>query len=218
MTPTPQPTRRRALAMIAAALPVAACQRPMEPVASRALPAYRYSDIYAAASDGRFTLRALPYEEFDPTYLRQAVPNLLGQAPGSIIVNTAERLLYFGVDADHVLRFGVSVGREGFLWKGRARVGRKAAWPTWTPPAEMIKRQPELAVHRGGMAGGPQNPLGARSIYLYQNGRDTLYRIHGSPEFRSIGRAASSGCVRMLNQDVVYLYNRVAMGAPVLVE
>lgn len=131
-------------------------------------------------------------------------------------------------EGGRALRYGVGLGRAGFEWSGRAQVERKAVWPKWHPPAEMIKRQPELEKYRttfnkktgeweGGMEGGIMNPLGARALYLYQNGKDTLYRIHGSPEWWTIGKSVSSGCVRMLNQDAIDLYNRVPEGTPVLV-
>lgn len=115
------------------------------------------------------------------------------------------------------MRYGVGVGREGFAWAGRARIRRKAEWPKWTPPAEMIKRRPDLAKYRNGMPGGPDNPLGARALYLYQGSRDTLYRIHGTNEPWTIGQAMSSGCIRLLNDDVKDLYNRVGLGTRVVV-
>ncbi len=118
------------------------------------------------------------------------------------------------------LRYGVGLGREGFAWSGRGVIQWKAKWPRWTPPDSMIARQPKLAKYsasNGGMAPGIDNPLGARALYIFQNGQDTLYRVHGSPEWQSIGKAVSSGCVRMLNQDVIDLYDRVRGKAPILV-
>ncbi len=110
------------------------------------------------------------------------------------------------------MRYGVGVGREGFGWNGSATILRKAAWPKWTPPAEMVARDPSAAPWAKGMPGGPQNPLGARALYLFQNGRDILYRIHGTIEPRSIGKSMSSGCIRLLNQDVIDLYRRAPNG------
>jgi len=118
------------------------------------------------------------------------------------------------------MRYGVGLGRAGFAWEGHGNIQYKRKWPTWTPPDEMITRQPELAQYsstHGGMEPGLDNPLGARALYIFQNGQDTLFRIHGSPEWWSIGKSVSSGCVRMINQDVCDLYDRVAGRAPIIV-
>jgi lipoprotein-anchoring transpeptidase ErfK/SrfK len=115
------------------------------------------------------------------------------------------------------MRYGVGVGREGFGWNGVARIQMKREWPRWTPPAEMIARQPELEPYRRGMEPGLENPLGARALYLFQNGRDTLYRLHGTNEPRSIGSNVSSGCVRLVNQDIIDLYSRTPLGTRVVV-
>jgi lipoprotein-anchoring transpeptidase ErfK/SrfK len=126
--------------------------------------------------------------------------------------------LYVVEENGMATRIGVGVGRAGFSWSGRAYVGRKAQWPTWTPPPNMIRRQPELRKYAGGMPGGPNNPLGARALYLYRGGRDTLYRLHGTNQPSSIGRAMSSGCIRMVNSDAVHLYDRTSVGTPVIVK
>ncbi len=131
--------------------------------------------------------------------------------PGSIIVNTGERRLYFVLPNHQALRYGVGVGRPGFTWAGVTRIGNKREWPEWTPPSEMLKRRPDLPRH---MKGGIDNPLGARAMYL----GGTLYRIHGSNEADTIGQAVSSGCIRMTNDDVTDLYNRAKIGATVVVE
>lgn len=149
----------------------------------------------------------LPYEIADPT----------GLPPGSIKVDTKEKYLYFVLPNKKAIRYAVATGDEAYGWTGEAMMQRKAEWPRWTPPAEMIKRWPHLAPRAGGMEGGPDNPLGARALYLYQNGRDTLYRIHGTNEPETIGRAASSGCIRMRNIDVIDLFNRVKVGSKVIV-
>jgi lipoprotein-anchoring transpeptidase ErfK/SrfK len=128
--------------------------------------------------------------------------------PGSIIINTAERRLYYVLDEDRALRYGIGVGRDGFRWSGIHTVSQKREWPDWVPPEQMLKRQPDLPRH---MKGGPDNPLGARAIYL----GSTLYRIHGSNEPETIGQAVSSGCFRMTNEDVIDLYERVKIGAAV---
>jgi lipoprotein-anchoring transpeptidase ErfK/SrfK len=138
---------------------------------------------------------------------------------GTIIINTSERRLYYVLGDGQAISYGIGVGREGFQWSGVAKVGAKREWPAWHPPAEMIER--ELIQYGrqlpSRMEGGPGNPLGARALYLYEGGRDTLYRIHGTNEPRSIGLATSSGCIRMLNEEVIDLYNRVPMGAKVIV-
>jgi lipoprotein-anchoring transpeptidase ErfK/SrfK len=139
------------------------------------------------------------------------------EQPGTLIVNTGECTLYQVLGSGLAMRFGVAVGKEGHDWAGIALVGRKAEWPVWTPPASMISRRPELARWSQGMPGGPDNPLGARALYLYANGKDTLFRIHGTNEPRSIGKAASSGCIRMLNADIVDLYDLTPIGTKVIV-
>lgn len=135
-------------------------------------------------------------------------------AKGTIVINTKERMLYFVMGDGKAIRYGVGVGRQGFSWNGSAKIARKAKWPAWRPPAEMRKREPHLPVF---MEGGPNNPLGARALYLYQGGRDTLYRIHGTSQPHTIGLAVSSGCIRMLNEEVSDLYQRVKIGARVVV-
>jgi lipoprotein-anchoring transpeptidase ErfK/SrfK len=136
---------------------------------------------------------------------------------GTVIVNTEEKTLYHIIGRETAIRYGVAVGKEGFDWAGIAKVGRKVEWPTWTPPASMIVRRPELERWRYGMPGGPENPLGARAIYLFEGTRDTLFRIHGTNEPQSIGTAASSGCIRMLNGEVSELYESVHIGTKVIV-
>jgi lipoprotein-anchoring transpeptidase ErfK/SrfK len=150
-------------------------------------------------------------------YHRQVVPYPTNEAPGTIIVDTPNKFLYFVLPDGLAIRYGIGVGREGFGWTGTTTIGRKAAWPTWTPPATMIKRQPELAKYASGMPGGPDNPLGARALYLYQNGKDTLFRIHGTNEIWSIGQSVSSGCIRMMNHDVIELHSLARIGAKVIV-
>jgi lipoprotein-anchoring transpeptidase ErfK/SrfK len=137
---------------------------------------------------------------------------------GTVIVNTAERALYHVQGDGEAIRYGVAVGKEGFDWAGIAKVGRKVEYPTWTPPKSMIKRRPELARWANGMPGGiAANPLGSRAIYLYAGGRDTLFRIHGTNEPGSIGTAASSGCIRMLNEEVEQLFDAISIGTKVIV-
>jgi lipoprotein-anchoring transpeptidase ErfK/SrfK len=133
-----------------------------------------------------------------------------GEAPGTIVVRTAERRLYYVLPDHQALKYGVGVGRPGFSWAGVTRIANKREWPDWTPPPQMLKRRPDLPRH---MQGGPDNPLGARAMYL----GGTLYRIHGSNEPDTIGQAVSSGCIRMTNDDVIDLYSRARVGARVVV-
>jgi lipoprotein-anchoring transpeptidase ErfK/SrfK len=153
----------------------------------------------------------------NPALMRQEVAYDGPQRPGTIVINPSQHYLYLVEDGGRAIRYGVGVGREGFAWSGVARVGRKQVWPTWTPPAEMQRRQPESAEFADGMPGGPGNPLGARALYLYQGKRDTMYRIHGTNDPSSIGRSMSSGCIRLLNQDIIDLYERVPIGTRVVV-
>jgi lipoprotein-anchoring transpeptidase ErfK/SrfK len=150
----------------------------------------------------------------DRAFLPATVDYPTGERPGTIVIDTRQHFLYLVLEGGRAQRYGVGVGREGFGWSGRVRVGAKTEWPTWTPPAEMRKRQPYLPVS---LPGGPNNPLGARAMYLYDGGRDTLYRIHGSNEPWTIGHNVSSGCIRMRNEDVMELYKSVAVGTPVVV-
>lgn len=145
------------------------------------------------------------------TYTGQRTIPFEGQfKPGSIVVRTAYKKLYYVLDGGMAIEYGIGVGREGFTWSGSLNITRKAEWPDWRPPAEMIARQPDLPSF---MPGGPDNPLGARAMYL----GDTLYRIHGTAERSTIGTAVSSGCIRMLNEEVIDLYSRVEVGAEVYV-
>jgi lipoprotein-anchoring transpeptidase ErfK/SrfK len=160
----------------------------------------------------RVDMNSIPTE-----FHRQYVNHSGRYKPGTLVVDTANRHLYLIQEDETAIRYGIGVGRAGFAWGGRARIGRKAKWPTWTPPAPMIRREPHLKKYASGMEGGPNNPLGARALYLYRGGRDTLYRLHGTNEPASIGQAMSSGCIRLLNRDAIDLYERVPVGATVVV-
>jgi lipoprotein-anchoring transpeptidase ErfK/SrfK len=175
------------------------------------------ASTYAATKDANIDIPGLPIEEIPEPFRRQVVAYETDQAPGTIIINPAQKVLYFVTGKNRAIRYGIAVGRAGFEWSGEAIVNEKKPWPTWTPPKEMIERDPKLAKWEKGQPGGPTNPLGARAIYLTTNGVDYGYRIHGTPDWRSIGRNASSGCIRMINQDVMDLFNRVPMGAKVIV-
>jgi|ERR1051326_964251 lipoprotein-anchoring transpeptidase ErfK/SrfK len=149
-------------------------------------------------------------EQLPAAYQRQLVFFRTAEPPGTIIISTSERFLYLVLGNNRALRYGIGVGRDGFQWSGLLRISRKAEWPDWTPPPEMIERQPYLPRF---MAGGPGNPLGARSLYL----GNTVYRIHGTNQPQTIGHAVSSGCFRLVNGDVIDLYDRVPVGTKVIV-
>lgn len=174
--------------------------------------------MYAARVDGGHRLPAIPYDKIDKRYLRQIVIDPSVSKPGTIVVDANTKFLYFVLEDGKAIRYGVSLGKAGFDWVGTATIQFKKAWPVWTPPPEMIKRKPELAKYASGMPAGTQSPLGARALYLFKNGKDTMYRLHGTPEWNSIGKNASSGCVRMLNQDVIDLFSRVNGPTPVRVQ
>jgi lipoprotein-anchoring transpeptidase ErfK/SrfK len=175
-------------------------------------------EAYGEMPNEQFPVPALDLSEIDPAVLRRRVRYDGPEPAGSLIVDARARRLFFVEGDGSAMRYGVGVGREGMEWSGRAVVGRKAEWPRWTPTADMIRREPEkYAEWAEGMEPGLENPLGARALYLHQGGRDTLYRIHGTNEPTSIGTSVSSGCVRMINQDVIDLYDRVPVGAPVVV-
>lgn len=165
--------------------------------------------MYASMTDENFQLPEIPFKKVDPQWRRQVVVDPTGEAPGTIVVRLNERHLYWVQSGGDAIRYGVGIGKAGFEWNGRAAIQYTKKWPTWTPPKEMIARKPEVAKWAGGQPGGLDNPLGARALYIFKDGQDTGYRVHGSPEWWTIGTQASSGCVRMMNQDVIDLYNRV---------
>jgi lipoprotein-anchoring transpeptidase ErfK/SrfK len=169
-------------------------------------------DPSLTARDVNFMASAPKIEE-EPGLGRYLMADPTGEAPGTIVVDTRERHLYFVLPNRKAMRYGVAVGDEAYGWTGVARVARKAEWPDWSPPAEMKRRWPHVRY----ASGGPNNPLGARALYLSSGNRGTLYRIHGTNEPEKIGQAVSSGCIRMRNIDVVDLYNRVQLNAKVIV-
>lgn len=173
--------------------------------------------MYASLTDGGFNVPEVPYLKVKPEFRRQIVVDPTGEQPGTIVVHSQERLLYLVQPGGEAIRYGVGIGKDGFRWSGRANIQYGKEWPVWTPPPEMIARRPELVKWQSGQPGGLDNPLGARALYIYQNGSDTGYRIHGSPEWWSIGQAMSSGCVRLINQDIIDLYSRVSKKNPVVV-
>lgn len=172
---------------------------------------------YAAVPHPQFPLPALSPEKIKPELRRKEVDYPGNHRAGTIVVDTPARRLYYVTGGGKAIRYGIGVGKEGLALRGNATVGRKAEWPSWTPTGNMIARDPRNRQYAGGMPGGLNNPLGARALYLYRGGRDTMFRIHGTNQPQSIGLAMSSGCVRMLNHDIVDLYNRVAVGTNVVV-
>jgi lipoprotein-anchoring transpeptidase ErfK/SrfK len=175
---------------------------------------------YASIRDEGHTLPAIPYSRIDARYLRQEVDYQTNEAPGTIVVDTKQRFLFLVQPNGRAIRYGVGIGRDGLAWSGRGVIQWKAKWPRWTPPQEMVERQPELrkfAAAAGGADPGLNNPLGARALYIFKDGKDTLYRVHGTPDWQSVGKATSSGCVRMLNQDVIDLFERVPASSPIVV-
>lgn len=178
-----------------------------------------YSSIYAAIDAEPFPVEAVDLSQLQPQYLRQEVPYQTRERPGTVVVDPTNRFLYLVQGNGYALRYGVGVGRqEAFNFRGEAKIGRKAEWPRWTPTPDMIAREPDrYGPYSGGMPGGEGNPLGARALYLYRDGRDTHFRLHGTIEPETIGTKVSSGCIRLLNQDVIDLYRRVPLGARVVV-
>ena len=173
--------------------------------------------VYGALPNERFPVPAVNVSKIDPKYLRRTVRYESAEAVGTIIVDPKHYYVYRIEGGGNATRYGANVGRAGFLWSGDAYIGRKAEWPIWTPPWEMILRQPEAAPYANGMAPGLNNPLGARTLYLYQNGAYTLYMIYASSEPDSIGSGITSGCVGLLSQDMIHLYSRTPVKTKVVV-
>ena len=172
---------------------------------------------YAAIPDEPFPIKALPFDKIKPDLRRREVAYETNHPAGTIVVDTPARRLYYVLGNGRAMRYGIGVGRNGYALRGNAHIGRKAEWPTWTPTSNMMRRDPRNRQYAGGMSPGLHNPLGARALYLYQGGRDTMFRIHGTNQPWSIGQAVSSGCVRMLNHDVIDLYERAKVGSKVVV-
>lgn len=173
--------------------------------------------LYAAVPDKKFPIPEVDLTKVDPKYFRKTVQYDSGEAPGTIIVDPKNYYVYRLEGEGKATRYGANVGRQGFLWSGEAYVGRKAEWPVWTPPPEMIKRQPEAAKYAKGMPGGLDNPLGARTLYLYQNGKYTLYTIYSTIIPETIGTNLTSGCTGLLTQDMIDLYDRTPVKTKVIV-
>lgn len=173
---------------------------------------------YGPRPDEEFPLKEVPFDKIKPEHRRAEIDYPTSHPAGTIVVDTPARRLYYVLGGGRAVRYAVGVGRQGLALKGNAYVGRKAEWPSWTPTPNMIRRDPERnRKYAGGMPGGPNNPLGARALYLYRGGKDTMFRLHGTNQPQSIGQAMSSGCIRMMNHDVIDLYNRAKVGTKVVV-
>jgi lipoprotein-anchoring transpeptidase ErfK/SrfK len=178
-----------------------------------------FASMYGPITDEPFPIAAIDLSRINPRFYRQMVdlPSEISAQPGMIVIDPYNHFLYLVYGGGRAMRYGVGVGRQGFAWSGEATIQSKQQWPKWHPPKEMMARDPEAAKWPDGMPGGPRNPLGARALYLYQGNVDTLYRIHGTTQPWSIGKSTSSGCIRMMNQDVIDLYNRTPIGTRVKV-
>ncbi|WMT87730.1 L,D-transpeptidase [Pelagibacterium sp. 26DY04] len=173
--------------------------------------------MYAALPQERFPVPAVDLRYLDAKYYRKRVPYQTTEKPGTVVVDTPNFYLYHVEEGGMAMRYGCGLGRAGFEWAGRGHIAYAREWPVWTPPSEMIDRQPELEQWRNGQPPGLDNPLGARALYIHEGNRDTIYRIHGTGETWTIGQAVSSGCVRLLHHDVIHLAENVKFGSPLVV-
>jgi lipoprotein-anchoring transpeptidase ErfK/SrfK len=209
--------RRTVVAAFGLLLGGCAAQRPI-PTGFGGFPGRGAAAAYGPLLDDGHEIPALDLATINPELLRQRVRFTGPYRPGTIVVNVGQRRLYLVQPGGYAIRYTVGVGREEALnFRGSAVIGRKAEWPRWAPTGNMIRRMPRYAAYAGGMPGGIGNPLGARALYLYRDGRDTYFRLHGTNEPETIGTAVSSGCIRLFNHDIIDLYNRVPVGAPVVV-
>jgi lipoprotein-anchoring transpeptidase ErfK/SrfK len=177
-----------------------------------------FADPHISQLDAEY-IAQVPNFAVDRVYERYRIDDPTGEPPGTIVIDTKNNFLYLVEPNKKAIRYGVATGSEAAGWTGTARIGKKAEWPHWMPPADMLERWPHLqpTADAGGLPGGPDNPLGARALYLFEGDKDTLYRIHGTNEPEKIGHSVSSGCIRMRNIDVIDLYNRVSLGTRVVV-
>jgi len=172
--------------------------------------------VYGPAPDEKFPIPAVDVSKIDPKYFRKTVDYESFEEPGTIVIDPSKYYLYRIEGDGKATRYGANVSRPEFLWSGDAYVGRKAEWPVWTPPKEMIQRQPEAGKYASGMPGGLDNPLGARTLYLYQDGKYTLYTIYSTSDPDSIGTGVTSGCTGLLSQDMLDLYSRTPVKTKVV--
>lgn len=211
---------RRFLLLGAGSLALAGCVSTPEPEPEpEPLPPVRPS-MYDTLPEERFDVPAVDVSQMEPQWWRREVDYETDEAPGTLVVETGTKYLYHVRPNGRAMRYGIGVGRQGFSWQGRAIIAYKRVWPRWTPPDSMVARQPELepySIANGGMDPGPTNPMGARGLYIHQNGRDTIYRIHGTHQPWTIGRSISSGCIRLINQDIIHLHDNVRDGSALVV-
>jgi lipoprotein-anchoring transpeptidase ErfK/SrfK len=202
----------RILAILALPLLAACAGAPKEPKEPPVVPGYE------GIQDGAFFIEPVPEQYLYDGNRREEVAYTGDEAPGTIVVDTHSRKLYLVGEGGTAMRYPIAVGREGLSFRGNGVIGRKSEWPAWQPTANMVRTRPDLyAAYAGGLPGGLMNPLGARALYLYRGGRDSMFRIHGTADAASIGHATSAGCIRLFNQDIVDLYNRVPGGTRVKV-
>ncbi|QDM16073.1 L,D-transpeptidase [Tardiphaga sp. vice304] len=176
------------------------------------------AQAYAAPINEPYRVDAVDVGKMDPRYLRQVVEFPTNEPVGTVVVDPHQKFLYLVTEHGKALRYGVGVGKAGLEFTGTATIEYKKKWPHWTPTNDMIEREPaRYKQWKDGMDGGARNPLGARALYLFKGGKDTLFRIHGTTEPDSIGKAVSSGCIRMVNQDIIDLYSRIPNGSKVVV-
>jgi lipoprotein-anchoring transpeptidase ErfK/SrfK len=217
MSETPKLAMTRRFFVIAAPLGLAGCASTGDSPIGPSLTA-AFGGTYGELEDNGVVIPAIDTSEIDPRFLRQTVDYSGRQPAGSIIIDTPNRNVYFVRPDRKAVRYGCGVGRAGWEFKGSGFIGRTAVWPRWSPTPNMLAAMPErYGPVRGGMAGGIDNPLGARALYLHRDGQESNYRIHGTNEPETIGSAVSSGCIRMFNHDVIDLHKRVVVGARVIV-
>lgn len=174
--------------------------------------------MYKALEDNGFHIPAVDVKQLKPEHIRQIVSYKTNERPGSVIVDQNKRYLYFVLENNKAVRYAVGVGPASRNFQGTATIAYKQAWPRWTPTQSMIKRNPKhYARYKDGVKGGPGNPMGARALYIYQDGKDTYYRVHGTNAPESIGKAVSAGCIRLLPQDIIDLHKRVKPGATIII-
>lgn len=210
---------RRLFLIGVSAAALAACSSTRTPVVQEPMIDPYYQRMYGEVLGEKYPVAAMDLRRVDPKWWRQEVPYMTSERAGTIVVDTPNRFLYLVLEGGRALRYGIGVGKdESLVFRGTATIGRKAEWPRWTPTKSMIAREPDrYGPYAGGLEGGPTNPLGPRALYLYKNGNDTLFRLHGTTEPYTIGTNVSSGCIRLMNQDIIDLYARVPVGARVVV-
>ena len=219
------PMGRRAFLLVASALALSGCVSTGQTVQTMAPVAEIEPEpvvplMYAALPNEQFPIPEVDVSKVDQKWWRTEVDYPTGEKVGTVVVDTPNRYLYHVRANGQATRYGVGVGRDGFAWAGQGHIAYKREWPRWRPPNEMVARQPELepySIDNGGMPPGLNNPLGSRALYIHEGNRDTIYRIHGTSEFSTIGKSVSSGCIRMLNQDVIHLADNVRDGSAIVV-